>query len=88
MLIIYLPGAQETSSASQIYTAGTNQTDFTSGRVYVVQRGDSLWRIAAKVYGSGSQWRLIYEANRNVLRGPGVIYAGGRLLRILSEMPF
>lgn len=85
-IIIYLPGAQETVSASQVYTAGTNQTGFTGGKVYVVQRGDSLWRIAAKVYGSGSQWRLIYEANRNVLRGPGVIYAGQQLIIPLQQM--
>lgn len=80
MILIYLPGAQETISASQASAADAGQPGAAGGRIYVVQRGDSLWKIAAKVYGSGSQWRLIYEANRNVLRGPGVIHAGQQLI--------
>ena len=38
---------------------------------YVVQKGDSLWSIAAKpnVYGKASKWRRILEANTDVLKG-------------------
>jgi LysM repeat protein len=43
---------------------------------YVVQPGDTLWRIAAKVYGDGSLWRIIFEANRDTLSDPGRIRPG------------
>jgi hypothetical protein len=32
-------------------------------RIYLAKEGDSLWLIAKKVYGRGSQWELIAEAN-------------------------
>jgi nucleoid-associated protein YgaU len=37
---------------------------------YLVLRSDSLTRIAEKVYGDGSKWVLIYEANRDKLPRP------------------
>jgi nucleoid-associated protein YgaU len=38
-------------------------------QTYVVQRGDTLGSIAAKpeIYGKASQWRRIFEANRELL---------------------
>ena len=36
---------------------------------YVVQRGDTLSGIAAKVYGSGRRWRRLLEANERFLHG-------------------
>lgn len=43
---------------------------------YVVMPGDSLWRIAARTYGAGSKWRTIYEANKDIIRNPNLIYVG------------
>jgi len=40
-----------------------------------VQRGDSLWRIAARHLGSGDRWREIFDLNR------GRVQADGRTLR-------
>lgn len=36
---------------------------------YTVKKNDSLWKIASlkEVYGDGSQWRKIYEANKKVI---------------------
>lgn len=56
------------------------QTQTTEGEVYVVQSGDSLWKIAARFYGSGRQWRKIYEANKEVLPDPGMIHRGLQLV--------
>jgi 5'-nucleotidase len=36
----------------------------TAGRTYVVQKGDSLWSIARKLYGDGKRSRDIAQANR------------------------
>jgi nucleoid-associated protein YgaU len=43
----------------------------TAGRIrtYRVQRGDTLMRIAAEVYGDSSRWKLIQEKNRKILAG-------------------
>lgn len=45
-----------------------------TGNTYMVQPGDSLWRIASRVYGQGRLWRRIFEANRHVIADPGRIY--------------
>lgn len=53
-----------------------------SGRVpgwYVVTRGDSLWRIAKRHYGSGSRYKAIYRANRKRIANPRHIYPCQRL---------
>ena len=42
----------------------------------IIQPGNSLWRIAAKVYGSGFRYTEIYEANIDQIRDPNLIYPG------------
>lgn len=42
----------------------------------VVQPGNSLWQIARVSYGRGTQYSVIYEANRTQIRDPDLIYPG------------
>ncbi len=42
----------------------------------VVQPGNSLWRIARRVYGAGTRYTVIYEANKGMIRDPDLIYPG------------
>jgi nucleoid-associated protein YgaU len=42
----------------------------------VVQPGNSLWRMARRSYGSGWQYSVIYEANKDQIRDPDLIYPG------------
>ncbi len=42
----------------------------------IVQPGNSLWRIARKLYGSGWQYTVIYSANADQIRDPDLIYPG------------
>lgn len=42
----------------------------------VVQPGNSLWRIARRVYGAGTRYTVIYQANREAIRDPDLIYPG------------
>ncbi|MBI1234637.1 MAG: LysM peptidoglycan-binding domain-containing protein [Alphaproteobacteria bacterium] len=42
----------------------------------IVQPGNSLWRIARRIYGEGIQYTVIYEANADQIRDPDVIYPG------------
>ncbi len=46
-------------------------------KYYVVKRGEGLWQIAQKVYGSGYNWVDIAKANK--LKNPGVLYTGQKL---------
>jgi len=45
------------------------------GRV-VVQPGNNLWRLARAAYGRGTQFTLIYQANRDQIRAPDLIFPG------------
>ena len=45
-------------------------------RTYEVVKGDSLSKIAKRVYGDAQQWRKIYEANRDLIENPDLIHPG------------
>ena len=47
---------------------------------YTVVKGDCLWNIAKKFYGSGSKWTVIFEANRPIIKNKDLIYVGQRLV--------
>jgi nucleoid-associated protein YgaU len=67
------------SVVSQIQTpfnmADIGETDMADGLV-VVQPGNSLWRIARRVYGHGTQHTIIFQANRDQIREASLIYPG------------
>ncbi|HTR85385.1 MAG TPA: LysM peptidoglycan-binding domain-containing protein [Reyranella sp.] len=44
-------------------------------RLHVV-KGDNLWNIARAHYGEGLQYTVIYNANKNQIRDPDLIYPG------------
>ena len=45
-----------------------------SAATYTVKKGDSLWRIASEQLGSGAKWEEIYEANKDTIKDPNLIY--------------
>jgi nucleoid-associated protein YgaU len=47
-----------------------------AARKYVVQPGDTLSHIALEFYGNANEWRKIHEANKDVIKNPGMIYPG------------
>ena len=68
------------SGASTVHHEQEGASGPVSGtRVYTVESGDSLWKIAEKFYGDGSQWRKIHEANRATIDDPDVIHPGQQL---------
>jgi nucleoid-associated protein YgaU len=48
-------------------------------RVYVVKSGDSLSKIAKEVLGDASRWPEIFEANKDQIKDPNLIYPGQEL---------
>jgi len=49
-------------------------------RVYIVQKNDSFWKIAYKVWGKGSEWKKIWEANRDICPRPNSLRPGLKLM--------
>ncbi|PPR78923.1 MAG: hypothetical protein CFH01_00726 [Alphaproteobacteria bacterium MarineAlpha2_Bin1] len=52
-----------------------NDLNFSNDNM-IVQPGNSLWRIARRVYGSGFRYTIIFEANKNKIKDPDLIYPG------------
>ncbi|MBR9825605.1 MAG: LysM peptidoglycan-binding domain-containing protein [Alphaproteobacteria bacterium] len=53
----------------------------------IVQPGNSLWRLARRLYGEGIQYTVIYEANREQIRDPDLIYPGQVLTAPETDEP-
>ena len=67
-------------SKSEEGSSRTTQPESTnSGKTYTVKSGDSLWKIAKQFYGNGSKYNTIYEANKDKLKNPNLIYVGQTL---------
>jgi nucleoid-associated protein YgaU len=49
-------------------------------RTYTVASGDTLWRIAERMYGNGSHYMKIFEANTGLLKDPDHIFPGQKLV--------
>ena len=60
-------GASSTAPAAEVY------------EIYEVKSGDSLSKIAKRLYGSGNAWNVIFEANTDILKDPNKIYPGQKL---------
>jgi nucleoid-associated protein YgaU len=48
---------------------------------YTIKKGDTLSKIAKAEYGSAGQWRALFEANREIIEDPDLIYPG-QMIRI------
>jgi nucleoid-associated protein YgaU len=49
-------------------------------RTVTVRAGDSLWTIARREYRDGTQWRMIYTANRSRMDSPNDLHPGDELV--------
>ena len=45
-------------------------------RTYTVVAGDTLSKIAKREYGDAAAWHRIYEANKDTIKNPDLIYPG------------
>jgi LysM repeat protein len=65
-------------------TVATGETsvaeDGAGPRTYTVQSGDTLWKIAQEMYGNGSKYMKIFEANTDLLENPDKIFPGQELV--------
>ncbi len=58
-------------------TASVDSTEQMVGqRSYIIEKGDTLSKIAKEQLGRASAWKQIFEANRDVLDDPDRIFPG------------
>jgi nucleoid-associated protein YgaU len=57
-------------------SSSTASQPSTGGKSYTVRKGDSLSKIAKREYGDAQRWRVIYDANRDTIKDPDLIYPG------------
>lgn len=49
-------------------------------RTYIINKNDSLWKIAKKQLGNGNRWKEIYELNKKKIKNPDTLIPGMRIL--------
>ena len=68
--------AGSSSTAPPADTPATTPTTSDVERTYTVVAGDTLSKIAKREYGDASKWQRIYEANKDTIKNPDLIYPG------------
>ena len=66
-----IQGIHSVTSDASINNGETLGSDET---FYVIQKGDTLWKIAEKAYGNGAKYTAIVEANKEVIKDADKIF--------------
>ena len=61
---------------TESYTPVPLESETVNIQKYTVQKGDTLQKISKKFYGTTKEWTKIYEANKDIIKGPNKIYPG------------
>jgi len=75
------PAPQAADAEPEAPAEPTENAGAAGGRSYTVVSGDTLWKISGQMYGEGSHYMKIFEANTDVLEHPDRIFPG-QVLRI------
>ena len=49
-------------------------------RDYTIKSGDSLSKIAKEFYGNAGDWKKIFEANKDKIKDPNMIFPGQKII--------
>ncbi|RXH42478.1 LysM peptidoglycan-binding domain-containing protein [Bradyrhizobium zhanjiangense] len=71
-----LARAAGTAVASASPADALSGTPAEAGGSRVISRGDSLWALSKLAYGDGARYAVIFNANRNKIHNPNLIYPG------------
>jgi nucleoid-associated protein YgaU len=72
-----LTGVPSGSSSTAPHGSSAPETEM----AYRVAEGDSLAKIAQKIYGDAGKWHLIFQANADQIQNPDLIHPG-QILKI------
>lgn len=87
MAIDAVPGRQEKEAVQRAGAMRSQQArerakaaKAAEARTYTVKSGDSLSKIAQEVLGDANGWKEIFEANKDKIKDPNLIYPGQELV--------
>lgn len=66
----------ETQAQAEAQSQVVQNTTSTAQSTYTVERGDNLCKIAKKVYGDPNAWKIIYDANSNIIKSGYILFKG------------
>jgi len=69
-------GDKPTADFSDVQSGSSSTAPADQGQSYTVQSGDSLSKIAKRVYGDANKWHTIFAANRDKISNPDLIHPG------------
>lgn len=69
-----VPAGATVASASPAEVFNTTPAE--AGGSRVISRGDSLWALSRLAYGDGNRYAVIFNANREKIHNPNLIYPG------------
>lgn len=61
---------------SDVSGGASSTADAKQGRTHTVAKGESLSKIAKQYYGDAKQWKKIFEANKDTIKNPDLIFPG------------
>lgn len=67
---------EDSDNSIQDDTSSSNRPSKPKGDTFTVQNGDTLWAIAEKMMNGGKNWEKLYEANKDLIKDPNLIYPG------------
>lgn len=73
--VTYLSGAKYKKKK----IVATSKVSKKSTGYHIVRSGESLWTIAKKYYGNGAKANIIYNANKSIIKNPGLLKTGWKL---------
>ena len=81
LLDFFKKGKEEPVKPRPSTTApGRAPTSAPAARDYTIKSGDSLSKIAKEFYGNAGDWRKIFEANKDKIKDPNLIFPGQKII--------
>lgn len=75
-LVVKKQTVQKQVTKKTTTTKKSNNKSKSTSKKYKVKKGDTLWAIAKKYYGSGAQYPKIVKANSKLIKNPNLIQIG------------
>ena len=80
LMDFFRKGKEEPVQQRQANTQRPAQPSAQPTRDYTVKSGDSLSKIAKQFYGNAGEWDKIYQANKDKIKDPDMIYPGQKIV--------
>ncbi|MBE2896437.1 peptidoglycan-binding protein LysM [Pasteurellaceae bacterium HPA106] len=65
--------------ADGVTVASGEKVEDSEDAFYIIQKGDTLWKIAERTYGNGAKYTAIVDANKEVIKDADKIFPGQKI---------